>query len=64
MAVDFTRTAESVIRRGVDLKQILEKDQIKTDLTALFMPRQSPMPAEEAVSQSMHFVHELPFCAL
>ena len=50
MAVDFTRTAESVIKRGVDLKKILEKDQIKTDLTALFMPRQSPMPIEEAVS--------------
>lgn len=53
MAVDFTRTAESVIRRGVDLRKILEKDQIKTDLTALFMPRQQPMPSEEAVSVSL-----------
>ena len=51
MAADFSRTAESVIRRGVDMKKILQKDQIKTDLMALFIPRQSPMPADEAVSQ-------------
>ncbi|GAV08468.1 hypothetical protein RvY_18151 [Ramazzottius varieornatus] len=59
MAVDFTRTAESVIRRGVDLKQILEKDQIKTDLTALFMPRQSPMPADEAKAVIEEFNEDL-----
>ncbi|XP_055346232.1 protein flightless-1 homolog [Paramacrobiotus metropolitanus] len=59
MAVDFTRTAESVIRRGVDLKKILEKDQIKTDLTALFMPRQQAMPTEEAKAVIDEFNEDL-----
>ncbi|OQV19254.1 Protein flightless-1 [Hypsibius exemplaris] len=59
MAVDFTRTAESVIRRGVDLKKILEKDQIKTDLTALFMPRQGSMGSEEAKAVIEEFNEDL-----
>lgn len=49
MAVDFTRTAESVTRRGIDLKAIMERDQIKTDLAALFAPRQPDMNEEEAL---------------
>ena len=28
----------------------MERDKMKTDLSALFMPRQPPMPMEEAVS--------------
>ncbi|XP_074648106.1 protein flightless-1 homolog isoform X2 [Tubulanus polymorphus] len=48
IAVDFTRTSESVQRRGVDLKAIMQRDQIKTDLSALFMPRQPSMAKEEA----------------
>ena len=28
----------------------MERDQIKTDLSALFMPRQPPITAEETVS--------------
>jgi len=46
--VDFTRTSESVQRRGVDIKAIFERDRLKTDLSALFMPRQPAMTAEEA----------------
>ncbi|CAC5384169.1 Protein flightless-1,Protein flightless-1 homolog [Mytilus coruscus] len=48
LPVDFTRTAESISRRGADLKVIMERDKMKTDLSALFMPRQPPMPMEEA----------------
>ena len=48
--VDYTRTAESVIRRGADMKVIMERDKMQTDLSALFMPRQPTMPPEEAVS--------------
>ena len=40
LQVDFTRTSESVQKRGVDLKAIMERDKMKTDLSALFMPRQ------------------------
>ncbi|XP_022317949.2 protein flightless-1 homolog isoform X3 [Crassostrea virginica] len=50
IAVDYTRTAESVIRRGADMKVIMERDKMKTDLSALFMPRQPTMPLEEAES--------------
>ncbi|KAK7111739.1 protein flightless-1 homolog [Littorina saxatilis] len=46
--VDYTRTAESVIRRGADMKVIMERDKMQTDLSALFMPRQPTMPAGEA----------------
>ncbi|VDN20874.1 unnamed protein product [Gongylonema pulchrum] len=45
---DFTRTAESVQRRGADLKVIMERDKIKTDLAPLFLPRQPAMSEEEA----------------
>ncbi|CAH1794524.1 unnamed protein product [Owenia fusiformis] len=48
--VDYTRTSESVQRRGADIKKILERDQIKTDLSALFMPRQPAMTLDEAES--------------
>uniref|UniRef100_A0A0K0FBY9 Protein flightless-1 homolog (inferred by orthology to a C. elegans protein) n=1 Tax=Strongyloides venezuelensis TaxID=75913 RepID=A0A0K0FBY9_STRVS len=45
---DFTRTAESMQRRGADLKIIMERDKIKTDLNAFFAPRASEVPHEEA----------------
>lgn len=45
---DFTRTADSVQRRGADLKVIMERDKIKTDLASLFLPRQPAMSEEEA----------------
>ena len=86
IAVDYTRTSESVQRRGADIKvfmyhrylnntghkaqlpgaqnklllhqehfccsfqAIMERDKMKTDLSALFMPRQPAMNNEEAVS--------------
>ena len=46
--MDFTRTSESVQRRGVDIKAIFERDRLKTDLSALFMPRQPAMSVDEA----------------
>ena len=48
--VDYTRTSESVQRRGHDIKVIMERDRIQTDLSALFAPRQPAMSAAEAVS--------------
>ena len=48
LPVDYTRTSESIIRRGADLKVIMERDKIKTDLSALFMPRQPFIGNEES----------------
>uniref|UniRef100_A0A0N4Z6K5 Gelsolin-like domain-containing protein n=1 Tax=Parastrongyloides trichosuri TaxID=131310 RepID=A0A0N4Z6K5_PARTI len=45
---DFTRTAESMQRRGGDLKVIMERDKIKTDLNAFFAPRAPEVPHDEA----------------
>lgn len=48
IAVDFTRTAESVQKTGADLTKWARKQETKADLTALFMPRQPSMPLLEA----------------
>ncbi|KAM4697985.1 protein flightless-1 homolog [Rhinophrynus dorsalis] len=52
LKVDYTRNAETVIQNeglGGKLKKDAEKkDQMKADLTALFLPRQPPMPISEA----------------
>ncbi|XP_073956996.1 FLII actin remodeling protein [Choristoneura fumiferana] len=48
IAVDFTRTAESVARTGADLASWARQQETKTDLSALFTPRQPAMPAAEA----------------
>ncbi|XP_057668841.1 protein flightless-1 [Diorhabda carinulata] len=48
IAVDFTRTAESVKKTGVDLIKWAQQQETKADLTALFTPRQPPMPLSEA----------------
>ncbi|XP_049873153.1 protein flightless-1 [Pectinophora gossypiella] len=48
IAVDFTRTAESVARTGADLASWAKQQETKADLSALFTPRQPPMPASEA----------------
>ncbi|KAG8145810.1 hypothetical protein E2320_012293 [Naja naja] len=52
LKVDYTRNAEAVHQPGglsgkvqTDAKK---KDQLKADLTALFLPRQPPMPLSEA----------------
>ncbi|KAJ8965341.1 hypothetical protein NQ317_002833 [Molorchus minor] len=48
IAVDFTRTAESVQKTGADLTKWAKQQETKADLTALFTPRQPPMPSSEA----------------
>lgn len=48
IAVDFTRTAESVQKTGADLTKWALQQEAKTDLTALFLPRQPAMPLSEA----------------
>lgn len=47
--VDFTRTADSVRKTGANLKDWCAKQETKTDLSALFTPRQHPISLEEAV---------------
>lgn len=49
IAVDFTRTAESVQRTGADLTKWAKQQETKTDLAALFTARQPPMPFTEAM---------------
>ncbi|XP_055507215.1 protein flightless-1 homolog [Leucoraja erinacea] len=51
LKVDYTRNAETVQKKGLAdkvKKDAEKKDQIKADLTALFLPRQPPMPLLEA----------------
>ncbi|XP_041979450.1 protein flightless-1 [Aricia agestis] len=48
IAVDFTRTAESVARTGADLTSWAKAQETKTDLSALFTPRQPDMSPTEA----------------
>ncbi|XP_014245300.1 protein flightless-1 [Cimex lectularius] len=46
--VDFTRTAESVMKTGADLNKWAKQQETKADLAALFTPRQPPMSMTEA----------------
>uniref|UniRef100_A0A8C5SW37 Protein flightless-1 homolog n=1 Tax=Laticauda laticaudata TaxID=8630 RepID=A0A8C5SW37_LATLA len=52
LKVDYTRNAEAVHQpgglSGKVQKDSEKKDQLKADLTALFLPRQPPMPLSEA----------------
>ncbi|XP_053984135.1 protein flightless-1 [Hylaeus volcanicus] len=48
IAVDFTRTAESVAKTGADLTKWAKQQETKADLAALFMPRQPSMTFTEA----------------
>ncbi|XP_050823815.1 protein flightless-1 homolog isoform X2 [Gopherus flavomarginatus] len=52
LKVDYTRNAESVLQAkglaGKVKKDAEKKDQMKADLTALFLPRQPPMALTEA----------------
>ncbi|KAI1729403.1 gelsolin repeat domain-containing protein [Ditylenchus destructor] len=45
---DFTMTADTVQRRGADIKVIMERDKMKTDLVALFLDRLPAMTHEDA----------------
>ncbi|XP_048220972.1 protein flightless-1 homolog [Perognathus longimembris pacificus] len=52
LTVDYTRNAEAVLQgpglSGKVKRDTEKKDQMKADLTALFLPRQPPMPLAEA----------------
>ncbi|XP_054268551.1 protein flightless-1 [Macrosteles quadrilineatus] len=48
IAVDFTRTAESVQKTGADLTKWAKQQETKADLAALFTPRQPAMSVTEA----------------
>ncbi|KAG2455495.1 FLII protein, partial [Polypterus senegalus] len=52
LKVDYTRNAETVLKKeglsGKVKKDAEKKDQMKADLTALFLPRQPAMPLSEA----------------
>ncbi|XP_038675571.1 protein flightless-1 homolog [Scyliorhinus canicula] len=52
LKVDYTRNAETVLKKeglmGKVKKDAERRDQVKADLTALFLPRQPPMPLSEA----------------
>ncbi|PAA54967.1 hypothetical protein BOX15_Mlig033276g2, partial [Macrostomum lignano] len=55
VAVDFTRTAESVAKRGTDMRTIMERDKMRMDLTDFFLPRPTPPTAEEFADQMANF---------
>ena len=57
--VDFTRTAESVKRTGADLSKWLTSQQMKIDLSALFMPRQPALTKSEAQQLSEEWNEDL-----
>jgi len=47
IAVDFTRTADSVAKTGANLHEWMSKQEVKIDTSALFLPRARPMSSEE-----------------
>lgn len=59
IAVDFTRTAESVQKTGADLTKWARQQETKADLAALFTPRQPPMSASEAQQLSEEWNEDL-----
>ncbi|CAF4590667.1 unnamed protein product, partial [Rotaria sp. Silwood2] len=52
LAVDFTRTAENVSKKGADMKKILQENEMKTNLTALFKNR-PPWQTREAAQEAL-----------
>ncbi|CAF0908368.1 unnamed protein product, partial [Didymodactylos carnosus] len=54
IGVDFTRTAESVLKKGADMKKILQENEMKCNLQALFKSRplwQTREQAREALEE-------------
>lgn len=49
IAVDFTRTAQSVAKTGADLTKWAKEQKTRAELMALFSPRQQPMTYTEAM---------------
>lgn len=48
IAVDYTRTAESVSKTGANLTEWMSNQKVKFDLASLFSPRPTPLTEEEA----------------
>nr|CAD7425695.1 unnamed protein product [Timema monikensis] len=59
IAVDFTRTAESVQKTGADLTKWARQQETKADLAALFTPRQPAMSLTEAQQLSEEWNEDL-----
>ncbi|XP_014203802.1 protein flightless-1 isoform X1 [Copidosoma floridanum] len=59
IAVDFTRTAESVAKTGADLTKWAKQQETKADLAALFMPRQPLMTPAEAQQLMVEWNNDL-----
>ena len=50
IAVDYTRSVESVQKRGADTRKILHETELKTDLVALFVDRYIPISDDDALA--------------
>lgn len=48
IAVDYTRTAESVSKTGANLAKWMSEQKVKIDLASLFAPRTIPLTEEES----------------
>lgn len=48
IAVDYTRTAESVSKTGADINKWMSEQKVKIDLASLFSDRQEPLSDEDA----------------
>lgn len=59
IAVDFTRTAQSVAKTGADLTKWAQRQETKADLAALFMPRQAAMSVVEATQLEEDWNYDL-----
>lgn len=59
IAVDFTRTAQSVAKTGADLTKWAKKQETRADLAALFMPRQPAMTLAEATQLEEEWNYDL-----
>lgn len=59
IAVDFTRTAQSVAKTGADLTKWAKNQETKADLAALFMPRQPAMSVDEALQLEEDWNYDL-----
>lgn len=59
IAVDFTRTAQSVAKTGADLTKWAKQQETRADLAALFMPRQPSMTIPEATQLEEDWNYDL-----
>lgn len=59
IAVDFTRTAQSVAKTGADLSKWARQQETRADLAALFMPRQPAMSIAEAMQLEEDWNYDL-----